>query len=121
MKKYLPKVILTLVEDIFLIYFLGIMTGATIYLVVSWLGIGYKSWKIIVSPVIAVLGVSIFQRGVLSTLNGKWPKFTVYCLVIIIPVMFILGYWPIGSLLMGFLGGYTRSEKCEEDDNRQFF
>jgi hypothetical protein len=79
-------------------------------------GISNGAWEAIGSIIIALLGVSVFQRGTLSVINGNLSGFTLYVLVSVIPVLFLLGYWPIGSLLLGFLGGYVEKEigkKCK--------
>jgi hypothetical protein len=107
MKKHLFGILLAFFEDVFLIYFLGIIAGAGVYFLVSEMGIEGDFFELISSIAIAALGVSIFQRGTLSVLSGKLPRFTVQALVIIVPPLFILSYWPVASLIVGFLGGYA--------------
>ncbi|NJE00061.1 hypothetical protein E3E26_09780 [Thermococcus sp. LS1] len=111
MKRSPFHVLLTFFEDVFLVSLLGIAASAVIYFSVSWLEIGNEYWGTMSSLIIAVLGVSIFRRGTLLALNQKLPGITVYVLVAITPVMFTLGYWPVGSLLLGFLGGYAEKQK----------
>ncbi|WCN27431.1 MULTISPECIES: hypothetical protein [Thermococcus] len=114
MERYLSEVLFTFFEDMLLIYFLGVIAGPVIYSLISPLAwIKGNSLELAFSIAIALWGVSIFQRGTLSVLNGKLPRFTALILVVIIPIMFILGYWPVASLLVGFLGGYTEYQNKE--------
>ena len=116
MKRHLFSSLLAFLEDVFLIYFLGIIAGAVIYLLASQAGIEDDFWELVFSITIAALGVSIFQRGTLSCLHGKLPRLTVQILVAVITIMFILGYWPVSSLLLGFLGGYAEYQNKSGKD-----
>jgi len=109
-------------EDLLLVCLLGAVAGALIYTLVgwpsSWLGINNGAWEAIASITITLLGVSVFQRGTISVIGNELPRFALYTLVAFIPVLFLLGYWPVGSLLLGFLGGYIEKEigkKCKTD------
>ncbi|NJE54883.1 hypothetical protein [Thermococcus sp. 21S9] len=122
MKSLSTNDMLTFFGDVFLVFLLGTVASALIYTLVgwssSWLGINNGAWEAIASITIALLGVSVFQRGTLSTLNGGLPRFALYALVSCIPVLFLLGYWPVGSLFLGFLGGYVEKEigkNCKTD------
>ncbi|AMQ19088.1 hypothetical protein A0127_07875 [Thermococcus peptonophilus] len=108
MKKHLFKALFTFFEDMLLIYFLGAIAGVVIYPLISLLAwTRGNSLELAFSIAIALWGVSIFQRGTLSVLDGKLPRFAVQVLVIAVPIMFIPGYWSVASLLVGLLGGYA--------------
>ena len=111
MKRSSFWILVTFFEDVFLIFLLGLVVSSVIYFSVSWSEIENEVWAMVLSPIISVLGVSVFRRGTLSGLTQGLPVFTVYVLVATISVMFILGYWPIGSLLLGFLGGLCRTTR----------
>ncbi len=116
MKNSPVNVLLTFFEDVFLIFLLGAVVGALIYSLAGRVGISNGAWEAIGSIIIALLGVSVFQRGTISVIGNELPRFALYTLVAFIPVLFLLGYWSIGSLLLGFLGGYIEREigkKCK--------
>lgn len=110
MRRNISTALLAFFVDVFLILFFGILTSAAISFSATLVGIEKDIFKPIFSVTTAVLGVSVFSRGTLSTLEGKLPEFTVHLLVVMISTMFILGYWPVAGLLTGFLGGFAEHQ-----------
>ncbi|ASJ11899.1 hypothetical protein [Thermococcus thioreducens] len=105
------SVLLTFLGDLFIIIFLGAVIGAIIYAAGSWFEIQNEYCDAVFSSIITLMGMSVFRRGTLSILDLKLASIITYPMVAIIPIMFILGHWIAGGIVVGFLGGYLETQR----------